>query len=89
MNNQRFKKYWLHYLHEVVPTDIPIEQKVESKRAFYAGGLAVLYLFVINTANKPGLKPEDIDSFFRDLSNEFGMTLDSLFNEIFSYVSQN
>lgn len=89
MNEKRFKKYWLHYLHEVVPSDIPIEQKVESKRAFYAGGLAILYLFVINTVNRPDLTAKDIDNFFRDLSSEFGMTLDTLFNEIFSDASQN
>lgn len=51
----RFEDEWLGYVREVMPADVSTVQYQETRRAFYAGGWALLSL--IQRMLSPGAEP--------------------------------
>jgi hypothetical protein len=55
----RIKEAWRSYRNEVIPSDAPNIQHIESRRAFYAGAQALLAILM--TMLEPGTEATEAD----------------------------
>ncbi len=71
------KKNWERYLEEVLPSDAPLIQLIETRRAFYSGA-ASLFTMMVDQTKQAGITEEQGIDYLAELNAEivqFGIDL--------------
>ena len=79
-SNTPLKDHWESYLNEVLPKNAPEVQKVECRRAFYAGALSIWVTVISGVSEAEELTGSDLE-LIKILKSEFAEYLKELINK--------